>query len=439
MGKLNRTTEEVNELMDRGAEAIADKVGSKGTAPGAEVFNDYEGGNAATGTNSHAEGLYTTAQGNSSHTEGSGSSAVGASSHAEGSDTSAAGHASHAEGESSQAVGDCSHAEGGGTRAEGDYSHAEGNITRAAGTSSHAEGHETTANGTRSHAEGGRTIAEGDCSHTEGLQTQATNTAEHAEGLYNASHTGTRHSIGIGTSDTARKNAVEVMDDGRVFVHGIGGYDGTNPGSAGTLQGAVAETPLHVSVALYKGSNAITATLDRPLGDGEELVLFRLTRIRKRKDLSAGTSRYRGGYKYTRLGEFSENTKGGDKNLDKKREQFRLLRWNHIGGNIHVLCDSVDNSDEFDYDALMNLFLADISGEDSPGTVFRLQDGRGHTITVREGNLGARVTLRMAVGVVKRSEKGYTMCSNLARFSISAIVINVGGPRYVLYYGISVR
>ena len=49
-------------------------------------------------------------------------------------------------------------------------------------------------------------------------------------------NTGTRHSIGIGTSSTNRKNAVEVMDDGRVFVHGIGGYDGTNPDTAKTLQ-----------------------------------------------------------------------------------------------------------------------------------------------------------------------------------------------------------
>ena len=290
----------------------------------------------------------------------------------------------------------------------------------------------------------------GTYSHAEGNSTKTTNDYEHAEGSYNASHTGTRHSIGIGTSDDDRKNAVEVMDDGRMFVHGIGGYDGTNPDGAKTLQEAVeagqgggsAEAPLHVSAALYKGSNAITATLDRPLGDGEELALFRLTRIRKRKDLSAGTSRDRGGYKYTLLREFSENTKGGDKNLDKKFQQFALLRWNRIGENIHVLCEGADASDIFGYDALMKLFLADTTIGGNPYVSYSLQDGRGHTISLSQNNLGARVTLRMAVGVVKRSTKGYTMCSNLARFSISAVVVDVAGqtgPIYVLHYGISVR
>ena len=36
-------------------------------------------------------------------------------------------------------------------------------------------------------------------------------------------------SIGIGTSDTDRKNAIEVLRNGQVLIKGIGGYDGTNP------------------------------------------------------------------------------------------------------------------------------------------------------------------------------------------------------------------
>ena len=349
-----------------------------------------------------------------------------------------------------KASGSYSHAEGSSTEASGANAHAEGYRTTASGQFSHAEGYLTRSGGIYSHAEGNDSLASGNISHAEGSYTETTNDYEHAEGSFNASHTGTRHSIGIGTSSTARKNAVEVMDDGRMFVHGIGGYDGTNPDGAKTLQEAVeagqgggsAEAPLHVSAALYKGSNAITATLDRPLGDGEELALFRLTRIRKRKDLSAGISRQRGGYKYTLLREFSENTKGGDKNLDKKFQQFNLLRWNHIGENIHVLCEGADTSDIFGYDALMKLFLADTTLGGSPYVSYSLQDGRGHKIDISQNNLGARVTLRMAVGVVKRSNKGYTMCSNLARFSISAVVIDVAGqtgPIYVLHYGISVR
>lgn len=95
--------------------------------------------------------------------------------------------------------------------------------------------------GSYSHAEGTATRADGHASHAEGLHTQAANDGEHAEGEYNASHNGTRHSVGIGTSDSARKNAVEVMDDGRYFLHGTGGYDGTNPDGAQTLQEVIAD------------------------------------------------------------------------------------------------------------------------------------------------------------------------------------------------------
>lgn len=94
----------------------------------------------------------------------------------------------------------------------GDYAHAEGQGCSASGDASHAEGKGTDVEGHYGHAEGLRTIVENDC--------------EHAEGCYNVSNTGTRHSIGIGTSESDRRNALEVMDDGRVYVKGVGGYDG---------------------------------------------------------------------------------------------------------------------------------------------------------------------------------------------------------------------
>jgi hypothetical protein len=94
----------------------------------------------------------------------------------------------------------------------GDYAHAEGQSCSANGDASHAEGKGTDVEGHYGHAEGLRTIVENDC--------------EHAEGCYNVSNTGTRHSIGIGTSERGRRNALEVMDDGRVYVKGVGGYGG---------------------------------------------------------------------------------------------------------------------------------------------------------------------------------------------------------------------
>ena len=110
----------------------------------------------------------------------------------------------------------------------GDYAHAEGQGCSANGDASHAEGKGTDVEGHYGHAEGLRTIVENDC--------------EHAEGCYNVSNTGTRHSIGIGTSESDRRNALEVMDDGRVYVHGVGGYDGVlDEGSDKTLQKVLEE------------------------------------------------------------------------------------------------------------------------------------------------------------------------------------------------------
>lgn len=94
------------------------------------------------------------------------------------------------------------------------------------GDYAHAEGQGCSANGDASHAEGKGTDVEGHYGHAEGLRTIVENRCEHAEGCYNVSNTGTRHSIGIGTSESDRRNALEVMDDGRVYVKGVGGYDG---------------------------------------------------------------------------------------------------------------------------------------------------------------------------------------------------------------------
>jgi len=60
------------------------------------------------------------------------------------------------------------------------------------------------------------------------LFTQANNSAEHAEGKYNLSNLNTIHSVGIGTSENDRKNAFQIMNSGKVYVYGLGGYTGKN-------------------------------------------------------------------------------------------------------------------------------------------------------------------------------------------------------------------
>ena len=156
----------------------------------------------------------------------------------------ASGKYSHAEGGriinnmafTNTASGDGSHAEGAGATASGDLSHAEG-VATASGSGSHAEC-SGTASGEHSHAEGTAT-ASGLGSHAEGYyKVMAQNTAEHAEGTSNVSHKAsedygnagnTQHSVGIGgPGGQGGKNAFEIMQNGDMYVLGVGGYQGTN-------------------------------------------------------------------------------------------------------------------------------------------------------------------------------------------------------------------
>lgn len=167
--------------------------------------------------------------------------------------SSAEGKYSTAEGYNTLTKSDYSHAEGWASRTiidttdldtHGWASHAEGSHTIAKGAASHAEGNTTESNAMYSHAEGAGSLSGGTASHAEGNGTVTNNPAEHAEGSYNKStpatnseaKDGTLHSIGIGTSINDRKNAFEVMENGDIFIIGLGGYDGTNPSRATRLQ-----------------------------------------------------------------------------------------------------------------------------------------------------------------------------------------------------------
>lgn len=135
----------------------------------------------------------------------------------------------HAEGHQTTASEQAAHAEGKKTVASSPYAHAEGDQTQATASSSHSEGFSTTASGYASHAEGGSTVASGSFTHAGGEHTKATNFAEQAIGYYNKStyvnngqwkgdSESTLFSIGNGTSESDRKNALEVKQDGTVLV-----------------------------------------------------------------------------------------------------------------------------------------------------------------------------------------------------------------------------
>lgn len=125
------------------------------------------------------------------------------------------------------ASGEKSHAEGSFTTARGNSgAHAEGNSTDAIGQSSHAEGYACSAIGSNSHAEGAETTANGTNSHAEGYQTNSIGLNSHAEGIDNVPDGAAIHQVGIGEED-APKDAHRITYDGKHYILGIGGFDGT--------------------------------------------------------------------------------------------------------------------------------------------------------------------------------------------------------------------
>lgn len=305
--------------------------GEKCTASGVDSHAEGEGCTAS-GSSSHAEGEFTTASNYSSHAEGKNTHACEAYSHAEGEGsktkssftvTGAANTTTYTTSinhglkvgqvvmynnvykvitsipsttsftvnntlssdslnevniyiVTGVAYGLSSHTEGKGTTASGEAAHAEGMGNIASGRRSHAEGSDTTASGDYSHSEGMNTTASGDYSHAEGSYTTASNNNEHAEGKFNISiQNKTIHTVGIGES-YERKNAHEIHKDGKHYVYGIGGYNGSNSQTAGvkTLQEVInnkqdkltAGTGIEISQ-----NNTITCNLDSVLSQIDQL------------------------------------------------------------------------------------------------------------------------------------------------------------------------
>lgn len=130
---------------------------------------------------------------------------------------------------SGSTVGSNSHAEGLNTTASGNASHAEGRGTTASGNCAHAEGRSTTASGSNAHAEGYNSEASGEYAHAEGRGTKASGSNAHAEGKYNIEDTDGKYShvVGNGTSDTVRSNAHTLDWNGVPWFQGRPQFGGT--------------------------------------------------------------------------------------------------------------------------------------------------------------------------------------------------------------------
>ena len=184
-----------------------------------KIYSKY--GHAEGASNTIGEqGVDGTSKGYKSHAEGSGNTVTGNGSHAEGINNTVSGNNAHAEGQSNIVSNTNAHAEGKSNQSIGLHAHTEGQETQATGANSHSEGLLTVASGSKTHAEGWYTIARNDCEHASGMYNKTNYKDANAQTIF---------SIGIGTSDTDRKNAIEVLRNGQVLIKGIGGYDGTNP------------------------------------------------------------------------------------------------------------------------------------------------------------------------------------------------------------------
>lgn len=185
--------------------------------------------NVAYGYNATAFGGNTSSEGWLTFTEGYGTTARGDYAHAEGGDTVALGQGSHSEGRMTRAYGNSAHTEGKETESDGLASHSEGHRTHTLSEAGHAEGMDTMSVGIAAHAGGNGTTAEGNASHTTGFNTWAVGQGSFAAGNYSVA--GDDYSFAMGDCVEAYGRAqfavgrYNEFDDEQMFIVGIGVSD----------------------------------------------------------------------------------------------------------------------------------------------------------------------------------------------------------------------
>lgn len=153
-----------------------------------------------------------------------------------------AGYKSRSSGSNNKVSASYGSADGANNTVSGEYGRANGVGNTSSGVASSTEGSDNQTTGQSGHTEGASNVNNAPAGHVEGFKNKAQNDSEHAEGRYNLSHTGsteaqkTRHSIGVGTSESDRKNAVEVMANGDVYLVNMLGYNGKNPDVVPSIQ-----------------------------------------------------------------------------------------------------------------------------------------------------------------------------------------------------------
>lgn len=185
--------------------------------------------NVAYGYNAIAFGGNTSSEGWLTFTEGYRTTARGDYAHAEGGDTVALGQGSHSEGRMTRAYGNSAHTEGKETESDGLASHSEGHRTHTLSEAGHSEGMDTTSVGIAAHAGGNGTVAEGNASHTTGFNTWAVGQGSFAAGNYSVASDD--YSFAMGDCIEANGRAqfavgrYNEFDDEQMFIVGIGVSD----------------------------------------------------------------------------------------------------------------------------------------------------------------------------------------------------------------------
>lgn len=178
------------------------------------------------GENTTIEGLNTKTIGLSSHSEGNSNYSYGENSHTEGSNNKSYGESSHVEGISNIAKGKSSHIEGICNVANGDYSHVEGESNISDGIGSHSQGCNTKANGNYSHSSGIQTIADGEASYVGGINSKSLGNNSFSHGFETLSNNNNSVSFGDNTISFNSNELVcgqyNTKKDNRIFSVGIG-------------------------------------------------------------------------------------------------------------------------------------------------------------------------------------------------------------------------
>jgi hypothetical protein len=166
----------------------------------------------AAGANNYATGYTSVAFGNENVASGAGA-IVG------GFDSGATGDYAFAIGNDAQASGNRSVAFGDETRAIGNGSFVMGSLSEAINTNASAFGEITLASGINAFASGQSTTASGDNSFSGGLATIASGNYSATFGTYNVDNTNAAFTVGNGTNNSNRSDALTVLKNGNVGIN----------------------------------------------------------------------------------------------------------------------------------------------------------------------------------------------------------------------------